>query len=285
MRIRAAATATTPEVPGPKRAKRDAEGRMSLREHLRELRRRLLISGAGIALGAVAGFFLYDWLFASLAEPVLQYDSGDEARLTTIAFNAVGQPLDMLIRFSLFVGFVISSPVWLYQIWAFIMPGLKKKEKRYAIVFIAVSVPLFLAGILMAYSLLPRAVGFFLNLNPEGTANVIDPSIYFTFVLHLCFACGIAMVIPVILVGINMLGIVSGRQILNSWRGVVMLIAVMSALAAPGGEAITMFFIMIPLTLLFGLAIALCLLNDKRRARREANSSPSEAGHDQLRKQ
>ncbi len=242
---------------------------MPLREHLRELRRRLLVSGAGIVLGAVAGFFLYDWLFASLAEPVLEFGSGDETRLTAIAFNAVGQPLDMLIRLSLFVGLVISSPVWLYQIWAFIMPGLKKKEKRYAIAFIAVSVPLFLAGIAMAYTLLPRAIEFFFQLNPEGTANVIDPSIYFTFVLHLFLACGIAMVIPVILVGINMMGIISGRQILNSWRGVVMLIAVMSALAAPGGEAVTMFFIMIPLTLLFAVAIGLCLLNDRRREKRE----------------
>lgn len=269
MFTRAADAATTPEVAGPKRAKRDAEGRMSLRDHLRELRRRLLIAGAGAALGAVAGFFLYEWIFSALAQPVLEYASADDARLTTIAFNAVGQPLDMMIRFSLFVGFVISSPVWLYQVWAFIMPGLKKKEKRYAMAFIAVSVPLFLAGIAMAYSLLPRAVRFFLQLNPEGTANVIDPSVYFTFVLHLCFACGIAMVIPVILVGVNMMGIVSGRQILNSWRWVVMLIAVMSALAAPGGEAITMFFIMIPLTLLFGLAIGLCLLNDKRGERQE----------------
>ncbi|NLS08710.1 twin-arginine translocase subunit TatC [Nesterenkonia sp. MY13] len=249
---------------------------MSLREHLRELRRRLLIAAAGIVLGSVAGFFLYDWLFATLSEPILEYGSGGEDdRLTAVAFNAVGQPLDLLIRLSLFVGFVISSPIWLYQIWAFIMPGLKKKEKRYALAFIAASVPLFLAGIGMAYTLLPRAVQFFFGLNPEGTSNVIAPDIYFTFVLHLFLACGIAMVIPVVLVGVNMMGIVTGKQILKSWRGVVMLIAVMSALAAPGGEAITMFFIMIPLTLLFGLAIGLCLLNDKRRLKRERQLVPA----------
>ncbi len=254
---------------GSKRRKRDPEGRMSLKDHLRELRRRLVISAAGILLGAVAGFFLYDWLVATLAAPVLDHGGDEDARLTSIAFNAVGQPLDLLIRLSLFVGLVISSPVWLYQIWAFIMPGLKKTEKRYAMAFIAASVPLFLGGIFMAYTLLPRAVEFFFSLNPEGTSNIIAPDVYFAFVLHLFIACGIAMVIPVILVGINMMGIVTGKQVLNSWRGVVMLIAVMSALAAPGGEAVTMFFIMIPLTLLFGVAIGLCLLNDKRRERRE----------------
>ncbi|WP_150462573.1 twin-arginine translocase subunit TatC [Nesterenkonia ebinurensis] len=242
---------------------------MSLRDHLRELRRRLLIAVAGIVLGAVAGFFLYDWLVATLAAPVLEHGGGEDARLTSIAFNAVGQPLDLLIRLSLFVGLVISSPVWLYQIWAFIMPGLKKKEKRYAMGFIVASVPLFLAGIFMAYTLLPRAVEFFFSLNPEGTSNIIAPDVYFTFVLHLFIACGIAMVIPVILVGVNLMGIITGQQVLRSWRGVVMLIAVMSALATPGDMAISMFFIMIPLTLLFAVAIGLCLLNDKRRERRQ----------------
>lgn len=242
---------------------------MSLKDHLRELRKRLVISAAGILLGAVAGFFLYDWLVATLAAPVLDHGGQEDSRLTSIAFNAVGQPLDLLIRLSLFVGLVLASPVWLYQIWAFIMPGLRKTEKRYAIAFIAASVPLFLAGIFMAYTLLPRAVEFFFSLNPEGTSNIIAPDVYFTFVLHLFIACGIAMVIPVILVGINMMGIVTGKQVLGSWRGVVMLIAVMSALAAPGGEAVTMFFIMIPLTLLFAVAIGLCLLNDRRKERRE----------------
>lgn len=241
---------------------------MPLREHLRELRNRLIKAGVGIVLGAVAGFFLYDTIFGLLSAPVVGFDDVD--RSTEIAFNTVGQPLDLMIRISLFVGVVISSPVWLYQIWAFIMPGLKKKEKRYAVGFIGAAVPLFLAGILLAYVVLPRAIRFFFTLNPEGTSNIIAPDIYFTFVLHLFLAFGIAMVLPVVLVGVNMMGLLSGKRVLKSWRGVVMLIALMSAIAAPGGDAITMFFIAAPLVLLFGLAITLCLLNDKRRDKREA---------------
>lgn len=243
---------------------------MSLGEHLRELRRRLLISVAAIALGAVGGFFLYDWMFSALADPVLAYGDGEDGRLTQIAFNTVGSPLDLLIRMSFFAGVVISSPVWLYQIWAFIMPGLKKKEKWYAIGFIGAAVPLFLSGIALAYSVLPQAISFFFALNPEGTANLIAPDVYFTFVLHLFLACGIAMVIPVVLVGVNMMGLLTGRRILKSWRGVVMVIAIISALAAPGGEAFTMFFIALPLTVLFGIAIVICLINDRFRAKREA---------------
>ncbi|GAA4926291.1 twin-arginine translocase subunit TatC [Nesterenkonia rhizosphaerae] len=243
---------------------------MSLRDHLRELRRRLLIAALGVVAGAVAGFFLYDWVVTALAEPVMSYVDAEDRRLVGLTFNTVGQPLDLLIRMSLFVGIIVSSPIWLYQLWAFIMPGLKKTEKRYALAFIAASVPLFLGGILLAYWILPRAIHFFFGLNPEGTSNLIALDIYFTFVLHLFLACGAAMVIPVILVGINMMGLVSGKQVLKSWRGVVMGIAVVSALAAPGGEAITMFFIMAPLTLLFAVAIVMCLLNDRRRDKREA---------------
>ncbi|GAA1148170.1 twin-arginine translocase subunit TatC [Nesterenkonia lutea] len=241
---------------------------MALKDHLRELRNRFIKAALGIVAGAVAGFFLYDWLVQVLAEPILGYDR--DGQLAEIAFNTVGGPLDLLIRLSLFVGIVISSPIWLYQIWAFIMPGLKKTEKRYAVGFIAASVPLFLAGIAAAYSVLPQAVGFFLALNPEGTSSVINPDTYFTFVLHLFLAFGVAMVIPVVLVGVNMMGLVTGRQVLRAWRGVIMLIAVISALAAPGGDAVSMFFLALPLTVLFGVAILLCLLNDKRRGRREA---------------
>lgn len=253
-----------------RRKRRSPDGSMSLKDHLRELRRRLIIGVGAIVLGAVGGFFLYDWLFDLLAAPVLEYGSEDVNRRNEIAFNTVGSPLDMLIRISLFAGFVISSPIWLYQIWAFIMPGLKKTEKRYAIGFIAASVPLFLSGIWLAYMVLPQAIEFFFSLNPEGTANIIQPDIYFTFVLHLFIACGLAMVLPVVLVGVNMLGLVTGKQIMNSWRWVVMLIALMSAIAAPGGEIITMFIIMAPLTLLFAIAIGLCLLNDRRKDKREA---------------
>lgn len=242
---------------------------MSLKAHLKELRNRIIIAAVGILLGAIAGFLLYDYIFALLASPVLEFDDAVN-RNTEIAFNTVGQPLDLLIRISLFVGFVVSSPVWLYQIWAFIMPGLKKAEKRYAMGFIAAAVPLFLAGIAMAYLVLPQAIRFLFTLNPEGTSNIIAPDIYFTFVLHLFLAFGIAMVIPVVLVGVNMMGLISGKRVLKSWRGVVMLIALVSAIAAPGGDAITMFFIMGPLTLLFAIAIVLCLLNDKRRAKRMA---------------
>ncbi len=240
---------------------------MPLKEHLRELRKRLVLAAAGIVLGAVAGIILYDQIFQVLTAPVLGYDDVD--RTTEIAFNTVGQPLDLMIRISLFVGIVISAPMWLYQIWAFIMPGLKKREKRYALSFLAVSVPLFLGGIWLAYVVLPRAIRFFFTLNPEGTSNIIAPDVYFTFVIHLFLAFGVAMILPVVLVGVNMMGLVSGKRVLQSWRGTVMLIALMSALAAPGGDAVSMFFIAGPLVVLFAVAIVLCLINDKRRARRD----------------
>lgn len=242
---------------------------MPLKEHIRELRNRFIIAALGILAGAVVGFVFYDQLFGLITEPVLEYGDAGGGRNTAIAFNTIGQPLDLMIRISIFVGIVVSSPVWLYQLWAFIMPGLKKTEKRYAIGFIAAAVPLFVGGVVLSYVVLPRAVQFLFSLNPEGTDNIIAPDVYFTFVLNFALAFGVAMIIPVVLVGVNMMGLITGKRVLKSWRGTVMFIAVVSALAAPGGEAMTMFFIMGPLTLLFVIAIGICLLNDRRREKRQ----------------
>ena len=178
----------------------------------------------------------------------------------------------MMIRVSLFFGLVISAPFWLYQVWAFIMPALKQKEKRYAIAFIGAAVPLFLSGIALGYWILPQAVRMFLTFNPENTANFINANVYLTFVLNLLLAFGIAMILPVILVGLNMMGLISAKQIIKHWRITVFLIALISALAAPGSDIFTMFYLAIPLTLLFGIATFLCWLNDRRREKKLAEN-------------
>ncbi|WMY80030.1 twin-arginine translocase subunit TatC [Citricoccus sp. I39-566] len=243
---------------------------MALKDHLKELRNRLIIAGIGLTLGAVVGFLVYQPFFSALVEPVQRLS--DAGRLVTISFTAVGQPFDIMLQVSLFVGVVISSPIWLYQIWAFVVPGLKKKEKRYAVGFIAAAVPLFLLGVGLGWLVLPEAVQFFVGLTPEGPANVIAADVYIPFVLRLFLAFGVALVLPVVLVGLNMIGVLSGRQIIKHWRITVFLIALIAALAAPGSDAVTMFYLAAPLVLLFGVAIAICLVNDRRRAKRRVKA-------------
>lgn len=245
-------------------------GEMALKDHLKELRNRLVYAGIGLTLGAVAGFLIYQPFFSALIDPVHRLSS--EGRIVTVSFSAVGQPFDIMLQVALFVGIVLSSPVWLYQIWAFVVPGLKKKEKRYAVGFIAAAVPLFLLGVGLGWLVLPEAVRFFVGLSPDGTANVITADVYIPFVLRLFLAFGVALVLPVVLVGLNMIGVLPGRQIIKHWRITVFVIALIAALAAPGSDAVTMFYLAAPLVLLFGVAIAICLVNDRRRAKRRAKA-------------
>jgi sec-independent protein translocase protein TatC len=267
----ASKAAKAPRVKASRR--KNPTGEMSLKDHLKELRNRLIIAGIGLTLGAIVGFIVYQPFFSALIDPV--HRLSQDGRIVTVSFSAVGQPFDIMLQVALFVGVVISSPIWLYQVWAFVVPGLKKQEKRYALGFIAAAVPLFVLGVVLGWLVLPEAVQFFVGLSPEGTANVITADVYIPFVLRLFLAFGVALILPVVLVGLNMLGVLPGRQILKHWRITVFVIALIAALAAPGSDAMTMFYLALPLVLLFGVAIVICLLNDKRRAKRALKAEQS----------
>src|SRR5690349_1999695 len=156
-----------------RRRPRDPEGRMPLREHLRELRNRVLKAGAAVLLGAIAGWFLYQPVYEALQKPILDAARERQGELVTLSFDGVATSFNLQLRMAFYIGLVVSSPVWLYQLWAFIVPGLTKREKRYSIGFVAAAVPLFLAGIGLAWLVLPNAVHFLLGFTPSGTANII----------------------------------------------------------------------------------------------------------------
>jgi sec-independent protein translocase protein TatC len=249
--------------------KANPEGRMALKEHLREARIRLVKSALAVVAGTVVGFFIYNPVLEALAAPIQDLNER-EGRSAALNFDAVASPFDLLIQVSVFLGLIISSPVWLYQLWAFITPGLHAKERRISLSFIAVAVPLFLAGIYLAWLVLPNAVRVLTDFTPGGFTNIITVSVFITFILRLMLAFGIAFLLPVVLFGLNLVGLISGRQILKAWRITVFLVCLFAAMAAPGADAVSMFYLAVPMLVLFFAAIGLCLLNDKRRARRNA---------------
>ncbi|WP_309070428.1 twin-arginine translocase subunit TatC [Arthrobacter sp.] len=249
--------------------KANPEGRMALKEHLIEARNRLFKSAIAVVVGTVVGFFIYNPVLEAMSKPVRDINE-IEGRNAALNFDGVGSPFDLMIQISVFLGLVIASPVWLYQLWAFITPGLKVKERRIALGFIAVAVPLFIAGLGLAWLILPSAVRVLTDFTPEGFANLITVPVYITFLLRLMLAFGIAFLLPVVLFGLNLVGIIKGKQVLKSWRITVFLICLFAAMAAPGGDAMSMFYLAVPLLLLFFVAIALCLMNDKRRDKRNA---------------
>ena len=256
-------------MPRVKGRKANPEGKMALKEHLVEARNRLFKSAIALVVGTVVGFFIYNPVLEALSEPVRNINEID-GRNAALNFDGVGSPFDLMIQISVFLGLVIASPVWLYQLWAFITPGLRIKERRIALGFIAVAVPLFIAGLYLAWLILPSAVRVLTDFTPEGFANLISVPVYITFLLRLMLAFGIAFLLPVVLFGLNLAGVIKGKQVLKSWRITVFLICLFAAMAAPGGDAMSMFYLAVPLLLLFFVAIALCLMNDKRREKRNA---------------
>lgn len=242
---------------------------MPLKEHLREARNRLVKAGMATIGGTVAGFFLYAPVLEALARPVEELNAR-EGRQASLNFDGVATPFDLMIQVSIFLGLVLSSPVWLYQLWAFVTPGLKSKERRISLGFISVAVPLFLAGLWLAWSILPNAVRVLTDFTPGGFSNIITVSVFITFLLRLMLSFGIAFLLPVFLFGLNMVGIVTGAQILKAWRITVFLVCLFAAMAAPGADAMSMFYLAAPMLVLFFAAIGLCLLNDKRRVHRHA---------------
>lgn len=212
---------------------------------------------------------MFDAVFAELQRPIVQIanEAGSNA---TINFPTVVSAFDVRLQVSIFLGLLMSSPVWLFNIWSFITPGLKKKERKYTIWFVVVSVPLFLAGTLLAWSSLPTFVQVLVGFTPEGSANVINASEYILFTIRILLVFGIAFVLPVVLVLLNFAGVITAQNILKSWRLAVFVSAVVGAIATPVAEPMAMFLLMVPLLILYFVAAGVATLHDKRLARKSA---------------
>lgn len=242
---------------------------MSLGEHLIELRKRLTIIAAVIVAAAVGGWFLADPVWAALSEPLLRV-AEQQGRVATINYTAVTEAFDTKIAISLVLGVVISSPIWLYQLWAFIVPALHKREKRFAVGFLGAALPLFLAGCAAGWYVLPHIVELLTGFAAEGTSTLLTAKFYLDFSLKLILAIGIGFVLPVFLVVLNFARVLTGRAILQGWRWAVLAITVFTALATPAADVISMFLLAIPMVGLYFLAAGIASINDRRVAKREA---------------
>lgn len=250
------------------RRKRAPDGRMSLGDHLRELRRRFVIAAVAVALGSVLGWIEYDWLFNQIMAPLRKL-AAERHGLVNINFGGITQPFTVQLQVALFVGVIVASPVWLYQVWGFIVPGLTKREKRTTMLFVAAAVPLFLGGCFLATKIVPRAVEVLLGFTPQGAANLPDAALYLTFVTRFILAFGLAFLLPVFLVGLNAAHVLPARIMLKGWRIAVILIFVFSAMMTPTPDAWTMLALATPMIALFYAAVGISTLLDRRRARRE----------------
>jgi sec-independent protein translocase protein TatC len=268
--------ATTDSPVTPSRG-RDPEGRMSLREHLRELRTRLFRSAIAVVIGGIAGWFLSDPFYRALLRPITESQAANGVP-TSLNFADPLSAFNQRVQICIIIGVIIAAPVWLYQFWAFITPGLTRKEKRYGFGFVGAALPLFLGGATLAWWVLPKALEFLNSFVPEGGSNFITANVYFAFVTRIVLAFGLAFVVPVVLVALNMAHLLPGRTLLKHWRITVFACFLFAAVATPTPEATSMCILAGSMCLLFAIAITICLLLDRRRARRA--SEPDYAAMD-----
>jgi sec-independent protein translocase protein TatC len=217
--------------------------------------------------GAIIGWMIFDRVFDLLQAPVVRYAAENNSN-TTINFGSVTGAFDLRMQTSIFLGVLLASPFWLYNLWAFITPGLKKKERRYTITFLGTAVPLFVAGCWLAWVSLPYFIASLISFTPSGAANVINANEYVLFTIRVLLVFGIAFVLPAVLVLLNFIGILSAASILKSWRLAVFISAIIAALATPVSDPMSMLLVMVPMIALYFLSAGIASIHDKRAAKR-----------------
>ncbi len=239
---------------------------MTFGEHFVELRKRLFRSALGLLAGSVAGWFLAGWVLDALREPIVQI-AKQQGRLAELNYDNITGAFDLKMQIAITIGVVISSPVWLYQIWAFLVPALNRKELKYGLGFFFTAVPLFLAGCAAGWFVVPHIVQLLTSFAPSQDTAFIQAKDYFDFVLKLVVAIGVAFVLPVFLVLLNFVGVLSAKSILRSWRWALLVIVLFTAIATPSADVVSMFLLAIPMVVLYFAAAGVSWLHDRRVAR------------------
>lgn len=242
---------------------------MSLGEHFVELRKRLMISALAVVLAMVAGFVLADQIIEWLTVPIrdIAEQRGDLADVQ-LMFTTVTGAFDLRLRISFAVGLLLSAPIWIWQAWAFVMPGLTRKEIGYTVGFVSAAIPLFFAGTVVGWIVMPHVIGVMASFAVQDSALLYEAQFYYDFVFKLLLVIGVAFVLPVFLVALNLAGIVTGRAILRAWRIAVLVATIFAAVATPAADAISMLVLAGILVVLFFAAAGVSMIFDRRRARR-----------------
>ena len=246
-------------------------GRMPLIEHFRELRKRVVFAALAILAGSVVGWIYYHPIITKLASPFceLKIENTHAASHCGILYiNGVLGPLNLQIKVSILVGLILSAPIWIYQIWAFIAPGLHGREKRRSLLFILFAIPFFALGAWIGYTILPIAVRVLLGFTPHSLTNLVRFDVYLDFVLRVILLFGGAFELPVFLLSLNLIGVLSGRSILKPWRLAIFLITLFTAMFTPTGDPLTMSLLALPLLFFYFGAGVIALFLDRRKAKR-----------------
>jgi sec-independent protein translocase protein TatC len=254
---------------------------MTLMEHLRELRSRLFKASLGVLGGFIIGFFLLAKLAMKtinapycnlMLRSALHQNNGTLPPGYHCPLQVLG-PTDYFVlqmKIGLWVGLIVAAPIWLYQLWAFIAPGLHRHERRWAYAFVAAAAPLFAGGAVLAYFVVAKGLQFLFSFTPSNVSTNLEVTRYVDFITGLMLLFGIALEFPLVVVLFNLAGLASARRLLSWWRVAVFLFFAFSAIMTPTPDPFGMSALAMVLTALYFAAVGLAFLNDRRRARRHS---------------
>ena len=241
------------------------EGRMTLMEHLLELRHRIIVCCITIAVAAVAGWFLYPAVSHFLVHPYNEIASSSITGGNALIATSPVEGFAVRIKITAYVAIALAMPVILWQIWRFVSPGLYKHEKRYALPFILSAIALFALGASIAYWTLPKALQWLADVGGNNITQAYTADKYYQLIAYMMLAFGVCFEFPILLIFLQMAGIVQNSTLRKYWRHAIVGIAVVVAVATPSNDPISMLALSIPLWIFYGVAVLFGALRDRRR--------------------
>ncbi len=250
------------------------DGRMALTDHLREFRARLIRSVLVLVAAFIVALFFYDPLLDFISGPYDDAVATLQDRVDTeLVATGIGAGLLLQLKLCGVAAVVASAPYWLYQIWAFILPGLHPHERKWSRVVAAIAGPLFFGGVALGYYVLPKGISVLIDFVPQDVTSLVDFGAYFSFVTRMLLIFGVAMEIPFFVILLNLAGVVSGRALGRYRPWIVIGVFVFAAVATPSTDPFSMLMLAIPLQILFVVAEIVARLIDRARGRGDTSTN------------
>ena len=257
---------------------------MTLTEHLGELRRRLIISVLAIVAGTIVAFVFHHQILSTLTRPYCHLPASYRlvSNRCTLVVTGVLDAFTVTLKLSLYAGLVLSSPVWLWQLWRFVTPGLHDNERRYAVAFVGSSVLLFGTGALVAYLTLSNGLHFLLGFATGGLTSLLTFDSYLSYVVALVLVFAVSFEFPLLVIMLNIVNVLSYQRLRRWTRMVVFSIFAFAAVATPTQDPFTMLALAVPITALYAGSLGFAYVHDRRAARRGDRSAYAHLGDDEL---
>jgi sec-independent protein translocase protein TatC len=241
-------------------------GRMSLGDHFRELRARVMRIALYLVVATIVALFFYDQLFQLILDPYNQArESLGQTTQTQAVITGVGTPLMLQLKMSGIAALVVTSPLWLLEIWGFIVPGLHRNEKRWSRIFALTAGPLFIVGVALGYYVLPKGIATLIGFTPKGVIQLTEFGDFFTFITRMLLVFGVAFEIPLFVIMLNLAGVVSGKALGRYRPWIIIAVFVFAAVATPSTDPFSMLMLAIPMLVLVIASELIARLLDKRK--------------------